>query len=52
MQAFTENDKVRRVARVKTFIPSMEEDMLFNPLPLLFKSILHGQNYCVFSAGI
>jgi hypothetical protein len=24
----------------------------FNPLPLLFKALLHGQKDCVFSAGI
>ena len=25
---------------------------VFNPLPLLFKTLLHGQKDCVFSAGI
>jgi hypothetical protein len=31
---------------------AVELDFGVNPLPLLFKALLHGQKGCVFSAGI
>jgi hypothetical protein len=30
---------------------AVEDETVFNPLPLLFKSLLPGQEYCVFFSG-
>jgi hypothetical protein len=35
-----------------SLFPCILNENYYNPLPLLFKALLHGQKDCVFSAGI